>query len=223
MPSPDGGKLAFVGLDHVYTMDWPGGTPRRVTDADGDVIEAQPTWSPDGQSIAFVTWSFADDGAIYRTDAAGPADAPVRLTSQPGIYQNPVWSPDGERIVAVRGPASNFEDATGTRAFGAAVDLVWIPGRRRRMDNDRPHRGAHEPAFRRRRGAHLSERTRRGTDLDPLGRYRSEGARAGAWPRRAGFGERSHRRVDPDGAGGKQGAGAGRPGSLCRDGAAGGR
>jgi len=125
VPSPGGDKLAFVGLDHVYMMDWPGGTPRRVTDNTGDVIEAQPTWSPDGQSIAFVTWSFGDDGAIYRAAAAG--GAATRLTTQPGIYQNPVWAPDGDRIVAVRGPASNFEDATGTRAFGAAVDLVWIP------------------------------------------------------------------------------------------------
>ncbi len=125
VPSPDGSKLAFVGLDHVYMMDWPGGAPRRVTDVDGDVIEAQPTWSPDGQSIAFVTWSFEDDGAIYRVAASG--GVPTRLTTQLGIYQNPVWAPDGERIVAVRGPASNFEDSTGTRAFGAAVDLVWIP------------------------------------------------------------------------------------------------
>ncbi len=125
VPSPDGSKLAFVGLDHLYVMDWPGGAPRRITDNGGDIIEAHPTWSPDGQWIAFVTWSFGDDGAIYRAPAAG--GAAVRLTTQEGIYQNPVWSPDGERIVVVRGPASNFEDATGTRAFGAAVDLVWIP------------------------------------------------------------------------------------------------
>ncbi|MGD8817363.1 MAG: amidohydrolase family protein, partial [Acidobacteriota bacterium] len=125
VPSPDGSMLAFVGLDHVYLMDWPGGTPRRVTDNDGDVIEAEPTWSPDGRSIAFVTWSFDDEGAIWRAPAAG--GPPARLTTQDGIYQNPAWSPNGDRIVAVRGPARNFEDATGTRAFGAAVDLVWIP------------------------------------------------------------------------------------------------
>lgn len=125
VPAPDGSKLAFVGLDHLYVMDWPGGAPRRITDNGGDIIEAHPTWSPDGESIAFVTWSFEEDGAIYRAAAAG--GAPVRLTTQDGIYQNPVWAPDGERIVVVRGPASNFEDATGTRAFGAAVDLVWIP------------------------------------------------------------------------------------------------
>ncbi len=125
VPSPDGTKLAFVGLDHVYIMDWPSGAPRRVTTNSGEVIEAQPTWSPDGVSIAFVTWSFDDAGAIYKVAAAG-GDA-VKLSTQSGIFQNPVWAPGGDRIVAIRGPAANFEDATGTRAFGASVDLVWIP------------------------------------------------------------------------------------------------
>jgi len=125
VPSPDGTKLAFVGLDHLYIMDWPGGAPRRVTSNSGEVIEAQPTWSPDGQSIAFVTWSFDEAGAIYKAAVVG--GDPVKLSTQSGIFQNPVWAPDGDRIVAIRGSAANFEDATGTRAFGASVDLVWIP------------------------------------------------------------------------------------------------
>ena len=125
VPSPDDTKLAFVGLDHLYVMDWPNGEPRRVTGNSGDVIEAQPTWSPDSRSIAYVTWSFEEKGAIYQ--AAVDGGDPVKLTTQSGIFQNPIWSPDGDRIVAIRGPATNFEDATGTRAFGASVDLVWIP------------------------------------------------------------------------------------------------
>ncbi len=144
-PSPDGSKLAFVGLDHVYVMDWPGGTPRRVTDNSGEVIEAQPTWSPAGQSVAFVSWSFDDDGAIYRASTAG--GAPVKLTTQSGIYQNPVWSPDGERIIAVRGAARNFEDATGTRAFGASVDLVWIPAEGGEWTLIAPTEGRTNPHF----------------------------------------------------------------------------
>ena len=125
VPSPDDTKLAFVGLDHLYVMDWPNGEPRRVTGNSGDVIEAQPTWSPDSRSIAYVTWSFEEKGAIYQ--AAVDGGDPVKLTTQSGIFQGPIWSPDGDRIVAIRGPATNFEDATGTRAFGASVDLVWIP------------------------------------------------------------------------------------------------
>ena len=125
VPSPDDTKLAFVGLDHLYVMDWPNGEPRRVTGNSGDVIEAQPTWSLDSRSIAYVTWSFEEKGAIYQ--AAVDGGDPVKLTTQSGIFQGPIWSPDGDRIVAIRGPATNFEDATGTRAFGASVDLVWIP------------------------------------------------------------------------------------------------
>ncbi|UWX55874.1 hypothetical protein NYZ99_05660 [Maribacter litopenaei] len=43
-PSPDGSKLAFTALNRLYVMDFPNGTPRRVTE--NDFIEAQPAWSP---------------------------------------------------------------------------------------------------------------------------------------------------------------------------------
>ena len=145
VPSPDGTKLAFVGLDHVHVMDWPNGEPRRVTANSGDVIEAQPTWSPDGRSIAFVTWSFEEEGAIYK--AAVDGGDPIKLTTQSGIFQNPVWSPDGDRIVAIRGPATNFEDATGTRAFGASVDLVWIPATGGAWELIAPTKGRTNPHF----------------------------------------------------------------------------
>src|SRR5205085_6800721 len=52
-PSPDEKKLAFVALDKLYTMDYPGGPPKRISDLDG--TEAAPAWSPDGRWIAFVT------------------------------------------------------------------------------------------------------------------------------------------------------------------------
>ena len=63
--SPDGSKIAYTGLDdrfqgyqvtHLYVMNLPDGVPRRLT-TDDEAREFQPTWSPDGLSIAFVTWS----------------------------------------------------------------------------------------------------------------------------------------------------------------------
>ncbi|NNK19981.1 MAG: amidohydrolase, partial [Flavobacteriaceae bacterium] len=52
-PSPDGKKLAFTALNRLYVMDFPNGTPRRLTD--NDFTEAQPSWSPDGNWIVFTS------------------------------------------------------------------------------------------------------------------------------------------------------------------------
>jgi Tol biopolymer transport system component len=52
-PSPDGKKLVFTALDRLYIMDYPAGTPRRLTNL--EVGEDYPTLAADGCSIAFVT------------------------------------------------------------------------------------------------------------------------------------------------------------------------
>ncbi len=121
--SPDGTMLAFAALDRLYVMDWPDGTPRRLTDA--DMVEAMPAWSPDGGSIAYVTWGDAAGGHIYAVSPSG-GDA-RRLTTMTGTYMQPAYSPDSERIVAIRGPARAYQEATGPFGAGASTDLVWVP------------------------------------------------------------------------------------------------
>ena len=124
VPSPDGTRLAFAALDRLYVRSLPDGAPRRLTDL--DVVEAQPVWSPDGAWIAFVTWSPADGGHLYKVRADGGAP-PIRLSTRPAIFQNPAWSPDGERLVAVQGPARSFREAARQFAPGASANLVSIP------------------------------------------------------------------------------------------------
>lgn len=122
VPSPDGSRLAFTALDRLYVMEWPDGQPRRVTGAEH--TEAQPAWSPDGRWIAYVTWD-EEAGHIWKLRADGRG-RPVRLTRRPGIYQQPAWAPQGDRIVAIRGPARAYREATGPAAPGAADDLIWV-------------------------------------------------------------------------------------------------
>jgi len=126
-PSPDGKRLAFTALDRLYVMDYPDGTPRRLTDF--DVGEYYPTWSPDGSSIAFVTWSDDEGGHIYRVRADGKG-RPQRLTDVAARYEDLAWSPDGERIVALRSAARDLQESVlmgGSPRLGA--QFVWVPAR----------------------------------------------------------------------------------------------
>jgi imidazolonepropionase-like amidohydrolase/Tol biopolymer transport system component len=119
VPSPDGRQLAFVAMDDLYVMDFPAGTPRRLSTLEGN--EAQPTWSPDGRWVAFVTWT-RDGGHAYKVPAAG--GRAVQLTQANALYTAPVFSLDGSRVVLQRSPAQTVRENGG---FQGASDLVWVP------------------------------------------------------------------------------------------------
>jgi Tol biopolymer transport system component len=121
--SPDGTKLAFTALDRIYVMDLPSGTPERLTDQ--EVGEYYPTWSPDGGSIAYVTWDDSE-GHIMRVRANG--GNPRQLTQASAYYQQTAWSPDGERIVAIRSDARNLEESIDPFVGdGLGAEFVWVP------------------------------------------------------------------------------------------------
>ncbi len=125
-PSPDGAQLAFSSLGHVHVMAVANGKPTRVsTSADG---EFNPIWSPDGKSLAWVTWNDARGGQIVRANFdARKGWTTQTVTPSPGLYTDLAWSPTGDRIVAVRAAAREMQDA-GAAFFGpAAAELVWFP------------------------------------------------------------------------------------------------
>jgi hypothetical protein len=57
-----------------------------------------PAWSPDGRTIAFVSWRDGN-GEIYAMDADG--SSPRNLTQDPAREVHPAWSPDGRSIALV--------------------------------------------------------------------------------------------------------------------------
>jgi Tol biopolymer transport system component/imidazolonepropionase-like amidohydrolase len=118
-PSPDGRRLVFSALDRLYVMDLPGGTPRRLST--DNVKEQAAAWSPDGQWVAYVTWT--DQGGTLNKVRADGRSRPVRLTADTAFYDMPAWSPDGQRIVAVKGPRASRV----TEHFAPGYELVWLP------------------------------------------------------------------------------------------------
>jgi Tol biopolymer transport system component len=146
VPSPDGRRLAFSALDHVWVVDYPSGTPRRLTNL--NIGEFQPTWSPDGRSIAFVTWSDREGGHIYRVPAGG--GRAQRLTSAPAFYQEPAWSPDGSKIIAVRAAARTLQESIGGFfGQGLGAEFVSVPASGGRIAVVAPTAGRSMPHFRR--------------------------------------------------------------------------
>jgi len=129
VPAPDNKRLAFTALDRVWIMDLPSGTPRRAAPAE-TVGEFQPTWSPDGQYLAYVTWNDLDGGTVSRikTDGSG---RPEKLSGKAAYYEKPVYSIDGRRIVVGRGPRNmrkDREELERPPAQAVGVELVWLPG-----------------------------------------------------------------------------------------------
>ena len=122
-PSPDGKRLTFSALDHLWIMDLPSGTPRRLTtSADGEHV---PVWSPDGKYIAYVSWT-EDGGDIWRVPSAG--GRAEKLTAQSAYYDDIMYSPTGSRIVALRAPRTQraiVNDEINPKLV--ITDLVWLP------------------------------------------------------------------------------------------------
>ncbi len=93
--SPDGKLLAFNAAGHLYVKKLPDGKPERLTDSDD--LEFEPSFSPDGKSIVYVTWNDEERGAIMKISVKG--GEPQKLTEEKGIYRAPVYSPDGKMII----------------------------------------------------------------------------------------------------------------------------
>jgi Tol biopolymer transport system component len=124
VPSPDGKKLAFTVLNRLYVMDYPNGTPHRLTT--NEYTEAEPVWYPDGTAILYTTWS-PEGGALYKVNLAGKATAPVKLTTESALYQQMAFNNDGTRIVFIHSHQQAFKNAIGPDVNGNEDEIDWIP------------------------------------------------------------------------------------------------
>jgi TolB protein len=118
--SPDGARIAFHsnvdGEFEAYTID-ASSTPSATGDArvkltdNVGVSDQNPSWSPDGERIAFERGSGTNVGdatkELWAMDSDG-SDA-MRLTTNGDYDVQPAWSPDGTRI-AFESDAGNDGD-----------------------------------------------------------------------------------------------------------------
>ncbi len=106
--SPDGGTIALYatnsGSQDIWLVPANGeGDPRQLTQESmsADETRFQPSWSPDGTTIAYVSnkadfWS--DD--VWLIDVETGRERQLSRTIR-AISMTPAWSPDGERIAVL--------------------------------------------------------------------------------------------------------------------------
>lgn len=103
--SPDGEYLVFNAAGYLWKKALPNGEPERLTDEQN--FEFEPTFSPDGNTLAYVTWSDTDLGAVKTLDFNNSKATPQEITNRKGIYRQPSFSPDGQTIVYRREDGNN--------------------------------------------------------------------------------------------------------------------
>jgi Tol biopolymer transport system component len=120
------GQMAFSmrsirqGMQEVTLAD---GIVRTLTE--GEVVDRQPSYSPDGRSVVF-TSSRSGNEEIWRMDLE--TRALTRLTDHPAVDWDPAYMPEGRSVLFSSNRSGNYEiwmaDADGAKPRQVTRDLV---------------------------------------------------------------------------------------------------
>jgi len=95
--SPTGARAVFEAHGEILTVPAEKGDARNLTNTPG-VAERDPSWSPDGKSIAY----FSDESgeyALHIRDQNGLGTVKkIDLGKPPSFFYAPTWSPDNKKI-----------------------------------------------------------------------------------------------------------------------------
>ena len=126
-------KLDGIGFfdqrrQHVFSADLESGKETQLTDGDWD--DTQPSWSPDGAQIVFISDRQAErHDRHWRRDVwsvAASGGRARKLTRSRGGANHPVFSPDGS-LVAFVGHESGEDLASNRQLFVVPADAASPP------------------------------------------------------------------------------------------------
>lgn len=97
--APQGDKLIYSALGHLYLRALPDGKPQRLT-KQNDHFEYFPRFSRDGKFVAYTTWDDEKLGSVRVLDLASGKEKVI--SRSPGKYLTPEFAPDGRQVAFVK-------------------------------------------------------------------------------------------------------------------------
>ncbi len=91
--SPNGRQIAFAALGDLWLLTKGNPVPQRLTS--GPIMEVEPSWSPDGTKLAYISDQDGNMDVWIRDMTTGQAR---NLVNMPDALHLPSWSPDGQTI-----------------------------------------------------------------------------------------------------------------------------
>jgi len=115
--APDESEVVFNAIGHLYRKNLPNGQAKRLTNA--KELEFEPTYAPDGRTLAYVTWEDEAMGQL-KTLTVGNKGSKT-LSIEKGIYRTPAFSPDGKWIVYRKDKGNSHQGFTHCKEPGIYV------------------------------------------------------------------------------------------------------
>jgi tricorn protease len=124
--SPTGVRAVFEGRGEVISVPAKKGDARNLTRTPG-VMERNPIWSPDGQTVAYFTEVSGQYQLALQAQDGLSAARMIDLGGGDNFYYSPAWSPDGKYIgySDSRGQIWCLEVATGRRVLVDHDPFGW--------------------------------------------------------------------------------------------------
>ncbi len=98
--SPTGARAVFEAWGEIFTVPTDKGDIRNLTHSPA-VADRDPTWSPDGKSIAYFTDESGEYELAIRDQNGLGIVRRINLGNPPSFFYSPTWSPDSKKIAYI--------------------------------------------------------------------------------------------------------------------------